>query len=85
MIQIFKSVALKLVTFDRAMHSSDEEILFSKAEAKRFVVDCMEKLQSPPQHAQMMADIMVTADYCGYTSHGLNRLGNHDTTFFWIL
>lgn len=43
-------------------------------EVKRFIVDCFVAVKTPHDHAQMMADLLVGADYRGHFSHGLNRL-----------
>lgn len=44
-------------------------------EAKRFVLQAMVAVGTVRQHAQQLADVLVTADYMGHYSHGLNRLG----------
>lgn len=43
-------------------------------EAKRFMVDCFVALKTPKKHAELMADLLVSADYRGHFSHGMNRL-----------
>lgn len=43
-------------------------------EAKRFIVDCFVALKTPKRHAELMADLLVAADYRGHFSHGMNRL-----------
>lgn len=43
-------------------------------EVKRFIVDSFVAVKTPQDHAQMMADLLVEADYRGHFSHGLNRL-----------
>lgn len=44
------------------------------AEVKRFMVDCFVAAKTPKQHAELMADLLVSADYRGHFSHGMNRL-----------
>lgn len=41
---------------------------------KRFIVDCLCAVNAPQKHAELMADLLATADYCGHFSHGMNRL-----------
>lgn len=45
------------------------------AEVKRFTVDCLKTASVPLNHAEMLADVLVAADYRGHYSHGMNRLG----------
>lgn len=44
------------------------------SEAKRFITDCFVALKTPQEHAELMADLIVVADYRGHFSHGMNRL-----------
>ncbi|XP_055625034.1 uncharacterized oxidoreductase YjmC [Toxorhynchites rutilus septentrionalis] len=48
--------------------------LVAVEEARRFMVDCFVKSNTPLAHAQQMADLLVEADYRGHFSHGMNRL-----------
>lgn len=43
-------------------------------EAHRFIADCFVALKTPRDHAELMADLLVAADYRGHFSHGMNRL-----------
>lgn len=43
-------------------------------EVKRFMVDCFVASKTPKKHAELMADLLVAADYRGHFSHGMNRL-----------
>ncbi|KAJ8943985.1 hypothetical protein NQ314_009568, partial [Rhamnusium bicolor] len=43
-------------------------------EARRFMVDCFKAAGTPDDHAQIVADNLVEADYRGHYSHGMNRL-----------
>lgn len=43
-------------------------------EVKRFMVDCFVAVKSPRNHAELMADLLVSADYRDHFSHGMNRL-----------
>lgn len=36
------------------------------SEAKRFIVDCFTALKVPDNHAQLMASLLVAADYRGH-------------------
>ena len=44
-------------------------------EMRQFVVRAMEAVGTKGDHAAALADLLVTADYRGHFSHGLNRLG----------
>lgn len=44
------------------------------SEVKRFIVDCFVASNTPKEHAELMADLLVDADYRGHFSHGMNRL-----------
>ncbi|XP_316604.5 uncharacterized oxidoreductase YjmC isoform X2 [Anopheles gambiae] len=48
--------------------------LVAVEEARRFMVDCLIKSNTPPAHAKQQADLLVEADYRGHFSHGMNRL-----------
>lgn len=38
------------------------------------MVDCFVAVKTPKKHAELMADLLVSADYRGHFSHGMNRL-----------
>lgn len=38
------------------------------------MVDCFVASKTPMNHAELMADLLVSADYRGHFSHGMNRL-----------
>ena len=40
-----------------------------------FIVRCMETVGTKSEHAESLAELLITADYRGHYSHGLNRLG----------
>ncbi|CAG7724823.1 unnamed protein product [Allacma fusca] len=48
--------------------------LIPKEEVKRFVSDCMVKIGTPVNNAEALAEVLISADYRGHYSHGLNRL-----------
>ncbi|KAF5303725.1 hypothetical protein FQR65_LT00869 [Abscondita terminalis] len=52
----------------------DETPLIALKEARRFMVDCMKAVGAPTKHAELLADLLVEADYRGIFSHGMNRL-----------
>jgi LDH2 family malate/lactate/ureidoglycolate dehydrogenase len=54
------------------MTSSEKVIPCDEMHA--FVTRCMEKVGTKYEHAQVLADLLVAADYRGHYSHGLNRL-----------
>ncbi|KAL5006862.1 hypothetical protein ScPMuIL_015668 [Solemya velum] len=43
-------------------------------ELRGFVVRCMQAVGATKEHAEPLADLLVSADYRGHYSHGLNRL-----------
>ncbi|KAH3694000.1 uncharacterized oxidoreductase YjmC-like [Dreissena polymorpha] len=45
-----------------------------KAEVERFIIDCMTKVGTKRTHAVSLASNLMTADYRGHYSHGMNRL-----------
>lgn len=47
----------------------------SLQEGKRFIVDCLKAVDTPTDHAEQLAELLIAADYRGHYSHGLNRLG----------
>lgn len=55
------------------------------AEAKLFVKNVMTKLGVTTSHAEALADCLVTGDYRGHYSHGLNRLGWYRKLYFDII
>lgn len=38
------------------------------------MVDCFVAVKTPKRHAELMADLLVSADHRGHFSHGMNRL-----------
>lgn len=48
--------------------------LITITESKRFMVDCFKAVGTPQKHAELMAELLVAADYRGHFSHGMNRL-----------
>lgn len=49
--------------------------LVSIPEVSAFIKRCMLAVGTPEAGASLLADVLVTADYRGHFSHGLNRLG----------
>uniref|UniRef100_A0A1I8ADM1 Malate/L-lactate dehydrogenase n=1 Tax=Steinernema glaseri TaxID=37863 RepID=A0A1I8ADM1_9BILA len=54
--------------------NESEEIVVSKKEIRSFILNCMEKIGCDDEHAQQLADILITSDYRGHYSHGIQRL-----------
>ncbi|XP_062593563.1 uncharacterized oxidoreductase YjmC-like [Saccostrea cucullata] len=54
--------------------ATEGDILVSKQELHDFVVRCITAAGADPNHAADLADLLVTADYRGHYSHGMNRL-----------
>ena len=57
------------------MAATTEEKLFAVSEVLEFVKRCMMAVGVPEAGASDLAEVLVTADYRGHFSHGLNRLG----------
>ncbi|KAK6165965.1 hypothetical protein SNE40_022767 [Patella caerulea] len=51
-----------------------KESVVPNKEFHNFVVRCMEAVHTKHEHAVSLADLLVSADYRGHYSHGLNRL-----------
>ncbi|CAI4225342.1 unnamed protein product [Auanema sp. JU1783] len=54
--------------------NESEEVVVSKKDLRRFVLDCLKQVKCSDDHAQQLADILICSDYRGHYSHGLNRL-----------
>ena len=54
---------------------SDEGCTVALPEFHAFVVRCMTAVGISETHGGALADLLVSADYRGHYSHGLNRLG----------
>ncbi|KAL7305150.1 hypothetical protein TKK_0002547 [Trichogramma kaykai] len=50
------------------------ESVVPKEEVVRFIADCMCKVGTTPEDARTVAHHLMTADYRGHFSHGMNRL-----------
>ncbi|TNN15706.1 Malate dehydrogenase isoform 2, partial [Schistosoma japonicum] len=46
----------------------------SAAEIKKFCVQCLTKVGAQSRHAIALSDVLISGDYRGHYSHGLNRL-----------
>jgi LDH2 family malate/lactate/ureidoglycolate dehydrogenase len=49
--------------------------IISRDEIQSFIKRAMIAVGTNETHAEVLADNLVTADYRGHFSHGLNRLG----------
>ncbi|KAK0097507.1 hypothetical protein PV326_001429 [Microctonus aethiopoides] len=52
----------------------NNNFIVPKNEVVRFISDCMHKAGATVQDAQTVADHLMTADYRGHFSHGMNRV-----------
>lgn len=69
---LYKSLRLGMAgTSNRQMSSN----IVPVAEVRRFGIDCLRAASAPLDHATMLSDVLVAADYRGHYSHGMNRLG----------
>lgn len=53
---------------------TDDRKVLPLSEVKRFMVDCFLASRTSEKNAELMADLLTTADYRGHFSHGMNRL-----------
>ncbi|KAH7936829.1 hypothetical protein HPB49_005675 [Dermacentor silvarum] len=56
-----------------------EGIVVSRKEVEAFITRCMRKVGTDKTHAEALANVLVTGDYRGHFSHGLNRLQRYVT------
>lgn len=54
--------------------ATEGDIVISKTELHDFAVRCVVAAGADPNHATDLADVLLTADYRGHFSHGMNRL-----------
>lgn len=54
---------------------AEEGAVVPLQEFHAFVVRCMSSVGVPEEAGGALADLLVSADYRGHYSHGLNRLG----------
>ena len=46
-------------------------------EVQNFIVRALEAVGTKSEHAKIMAEILMIADYRGHYSHGMNRVGKN--------
>ncbi|XP_078341084.1 putative oxidoreductase YjmC [Crassostrea virginica] len=54
--------------------ATEGDVVISKPELRDFVIRCVTAVGADPEHAVDLAELLITADYRGHYSHGLNRL-----------
>lgn len=59
------------------MDGAMEKSAVAVDEVKNFIIRCMLAVKTPLASAELVAEVLSTADYRGHYSHGINRLGNH--------
>lgn len=57
--------------------SQDKYYLIRKDDMEDFMERCMLAVGTRKDHARSLASCLITADYRGHFSHGLNRLGSN--------
>lgn len=57
---------------------AEEGAVVPLQEFHAFVVRCMSSVGVPEEAGGALADLLVSADYRGHYSHGLNRLGKQN-------
>jgi Malate/L-lactate dehydrogenase len=68
-----------------ASQDASDAVLVAIPEVTAFIERCMTAVGTKPTHAKALADNLMTADYRGHFSHGLNRLGRPIWCFFMVL
>ncbi|CAL1542127.1 unnamed protein product [Lymnaea stagnalis] len=51
-----------------------EQIIVPLESLRGFAVRCLENVGARPEHAEVMAELIVSADHRGHYSHGINRI-----------
>lgn len=54
--------------------------LIAQAEVQAFIERCMLSVGTRPSHARSLAEVLVEGDQRGHYSHGLNRMGQYNST-----
>ncbi|XP_076639932.1 putative oxidoreductase YjmC [Colletes latitarsis] len=63
------SIVVRRMTSDQC-----NEQVVPKEDVVRFIRDCLCKVGTPGEYGQTVGHHLMTADYCGHFSHGMNRL-----------
>ncbi|GFO11273.1 malate dehydrogenase [Plakobranchus ocellatus] len=64
--------------------SGESQVIVPAESLRKFIVKAAEKVGARSEHAQVLAELLVSADQRGHYSHGMNRLGkwnNHKLVF----
>jgi len=56
--------------------------IIARNEMRSFIKNAMIAVGTNSSHAEILADVLVTGDYRGHYSHGLNRLGLNIISIF---
>lgn len=65
---------LEIVGSTRFAMDSETWPRVTREEGRDFIVRCMTSVGMSSDHANVLANNLITADYRGHYSHGLNRL-----------
>ncbi|XP_076293076.1 putative oxidoreductase YjmC [Lasioglossum baleicum] len=63
-----------IITIQRMASGGSTQQVVPKEEVVRFTRDCLCKVGTTQEDGQVVGHHLMTADYCGHFSHGLNRL-----------
>lgn len=55
--------------------ATEGSVTVTKGEVHSFVIRCMEAVGLKEKYSTILADLVLSADYRGHASHGLNKLG----------
>ena len=50
-------------------------------EVRSFIIRSLETVGTKTEHAKIMAELLVIADYRGHYSYGMNRIGLYGNTY----
>lgn len=57
-----------------SQNAQTSQLVTTIDEARRFMIDCFKAAGTPQEHAEIVTDNLLEADYRGHYSHGMNRL-----------
>ncbi|KOC68685.1 Malate dehydrogenase [Habropoda laboriosa] len=68
------SLKLAPVIARMASNRATEQMVVPKEDVIRFIAECLTKSGTTPEDGRTVGHHLMTADYCGHFSHGMNRM-----------
>lgn len=65
---------LKNILETKRMSSVSDQMVVPKEDVVRFINECMCKVGATPESGEIVGHHLMTADYRGHFSHGMNRV-----------